>query len=241
MKLKLLFCITILALFASSTALACYCSMLSTITSNYQQANFVGVVKILKNYKNYPDTNEHYKADVEVLNLYKGKSVKSLYILGNNGGKTYNSCGTFIQEGETRLVFGSFTKDKLVSTYLCTSYLNPFNTSYKRDLIEEKLKLLKRFAKKHTIKIGNDALLYVNDFKRIKNPKTTKHFSLVRIDLTENGTIDKIAILTKDDKELSDSLKLYFKKTFNIQRLKGIREKNNGNLIVFFEITPYKS
>lgn len=81
MKLKLFFCITILALFASSTTLACYCSILSTITSNYQQANFVGLVKILKNYKNYPDTNEHYKADVEVLNLYKGKSVKACIYL----------------------------------------------------------------------------------------------------------------------------------------------------------------
>lgn len=70
--------------FLKLTAFACSCSILSTITSDYQTSDFVGVVKILKNYKNYPDTNEYYKADVEVLNLYKGNTIKSIYVLGNN-------------------------------------------------------------------------------------------------------------------------------------------------------------
>ncbi|WP_165953195.1 hypothetical protein [Pedobacter changchengzhani] len=44
--------ITILSIFVINTCKACMCSSLKTITFQYQQADFVATVKIIKNYKN---------------------------------------------------------------------------------------------------------------------------------------------------------------------------------------------
>lgn len=232
--------IILLQISLSINTLACSCSILSTITSEYQTSDFVGVVKIIKNHKNYPDTNEYYKADVEVLNLYKGKTIKSLHVLGNNGGKSYNSCGTFIGEGEIRLVFGKINKETLMTTSLCTSYYKPLNPNYKRDQIEEKLNILKRFARKHTITIYNEAAIYTSDFLRTSNLASINYFSIVGVTLSEEGKPKKIFFLTKDEKALKTKIIHYFNRIYGWKRLTRIREINKGELTVFFEINPYK-
>ncbi|WP_144371931.1 hypothetical protein [Pedobacter xixiisoli] len=239
--IKKTLCILLLAAaFSIPKAFACYCSE-STITFPYQTADFVGVVKILKNYKNYPNTNEYYRADVEVLDLYKGKNLKHLYILGSNGVDSYNSCGTFIKEGEVRLIFGNFMKDKSISTYLCKSYKSPEEHYYKRDQVEEKLTLLKRFARKHTNKIPNEASIYIGDFKKTINKDSVNYTSLVGVELKNSGEIKKIFNLTKDNEQLRSALEKYFRNTFNWKRIKSMRENNTGDITLFFEVRPYKS
>lgn len=237
---KIHFVLLLFLVLSTPKVFACSCNEF-TITFPYQTADFVGVVKILKNYKNSPDTNEYYKADVEVLNLYKGKKLKNLYILGSNGVNTYNSCGTFIKEGEVRLVFGNLMKDKSISTYLCNSYRKPDEHYYKRDQIAEKLLLLKRFAKKHTNKMSNEASLYISDFKKITNKDSANYTSIVGVKLTKSGAIKKIFHLTKDNEQLKSALEQYFNNNFNWKRTERSRKNANGDIILFFEVKPYKS
>lgn len=231
----------ILSLAFTLSSYACSCSIFDTVTSQYQKADFVATLKIIRNYKNFPDTNQYYKADVEIIDLYKGKTLKSIYILGNNGGNTYNSCGTYIKEGETRLIFGSF-EGNTISTYLCTSYNNPNETNYMSSRVGERLQLLKKHSKKSTIRFLNEMTIYPFDFKQIYNPKLINHFSLVKLTINRNGLIKQVKFITNDNDTLKKAYQEYFNQPNWPDRLKKISNKNNSeNITVVFEIKPYTS
>lgn len=236
---KLILSIVICTFAAISSCYACYCS--STLIVDYQTANFVAAVRIIKNYKNSPDTNDYYKADIEIIDLYKGKSIKSIYILGSNGNNTYNSCGTFIKEGEVRLIFGNFNKENNMSTYLCTSYYRPLEAPYKRDQISQKLSLLKKYAEDYTIKIYNADLISTYDFKTTYDPTKENYFSLLKIKIDKNGLVKAIDYLTKDSDELKAAYDNYFRTKFNWSRIQSIRKENIDDITLFFEVKPYTS
>lgn len=213
----------------------------SNISYQYQTSDFVAVVKIIKNYKNNSAENQHYIADIEILNLYKGKPKKQLYILGNSREEGYNSCGTFINEGETRLIFGNIISKDKVSTDLCSSYHKPNRDYYKRDFIEDKLDVLARYAKEHKIKIINDAYIAVYNFKKLERPSGNKHFSIVSVKISSKGEIQKIKYLTKDKKIVEKPFEAYINSTFKDKLLQRIRKDNHGKFTIFFEFNPYKS
>lgn len=235
-----IFILLILSIHANS--IACQCSINETITSEYQKADFVATLKIVKNYKNFPDTNQYYKADVEIVDLYKGRSLKSILILGNNDGDTYNSCGTFIKEGETRLIFGSY-KENQITTYLCTSYHKPSELSYQRNKIREKLILLKKYSKNNIIGFVNEMTIYPYDLIQSYKPELSNKYSLVKITIENNKTIKKIKFLTKDNDSLKRTYKNYFYNTIDWdRRLKRITNKTNSkNMTIVFEIVPFRN
>lgn len=241
MKLKFTIIFSSIILLFSNSVFACWCSILATTTYQYQISDFVGVVKIIKNYKNDPVNNQHYIADIEILNLYKGKPIKQLYILGNNGGEGYNSCGTFIEEGETRLIFGKTLVENKISTDVCSSHHKPNRDYYKREFIEEKLNVLARFAKNHKIKIVNDAAISTAGFKKVQTANTNKNFSIVGIKVSANGTIKKIYHLTDDEKQVKKACEEYIKSTFKGKQLEMLRKHNDGSFTVFLEFNSYKS
>ncbi|RZK44246.1 MAG: hypothetical protein EOO90_00865 [Pedobacter sp.] len=214
----------------------CICSFLSTTSVEYQRSAFVATVKIVKNYKNIPDTNEYYKADIEIIDLYKGKKISSIYILG---GEVYNSCGTFIPEGETRLIFGTVYKEKYISTFLCGSYKKPLEAYYKRDQIGDKLRLLKKHASKHMVNINNEVLLYPVNFNRIYNPDSVNYFSLVKVELNRDRSVKAIRYLTKDSQKLKKAYEYYFKNQFDWRRIERIKSNQADGITLFFEINPY--
>ena len=232
--------IIILTFSTINISFACMCSILSTPTVQYQEADFVATIKILKNYKNSPDTNQYYKADIEILELYKGKKIKSIFVLGSNGNNTYNSCGTFISEGETRLIFGR-SEGSIISTYLCTSYYKPNNLSFKINKIEEKLILLKKHAKNNVINFSNEIAIYPYDFKRIYNPESTNYYSLVKVVISKGGFVKNIKFITNDTQTLQTAYRDYFSKTIDWQsRLQKISVKNIAeDMTLIFEINPY--
>jgi len=236
--MKKCFFITVLLILLSNSIYACYCSTLSTISSSYQSADFVATIKILKNYKNTPSNNEYYKADIEILDHYKGKKYKSIYILGSNGGNTSNSCGTFIPEGETRLIFGNPYLNG-IAIYLCSSFHKPLQSYYQRDEITKKLNILKKFAKNYTIQLNDD--LYPYDFKQTLNKDSSNYFSLIKLKVNKDGNLKTIQFLTEDNKTLKNNYENYFRTIVNFKkRLKRITKETNKNLTFIFEIKPYK-
>jgi len=232
----------ILSLAFTLSSYACSCSIFDTVTSQYQKADFVATLKIIKIYKNFPDTNQYYKADVEIIDLYKGKTLRSIYILGNNGGSIYNSCGTFIEEGETRLIIGSF-EGNMITTYLCTSFYKPNEVNYKNNRIAERLTLLKKHVKNNSISFINEMTIYPYDFKQNYKPELINYFSLVKVIINRNGLIKQVKFITNDSDTLKKAYLDYFNNIINwTNRLKKISNKNNSeNITVVFEIKPYTS
>lgn len=219
---------------------ACNCSILSTVTYQYQTADFVASVKILKNYKNTPESNEYYKSDIEIIELYKGKKVKRISVLGSNGNNMYNSCGTFINVGEIRLIFGNLEKDGSISTYLCTSYYKPLSVGYEDNKVAQKLRLLKAAAKNHRISVSNDAALYPYDFKQIYDPELANNYSIVKVKLDHEGKPLLIKSLTKEQQKLIKHYKTYFTNEVDWKgRLNRIKVKSGKGITLFFEINPY--
>lgn len=217
------------------------CSVLETVTLKYQTADFVAVVKIIKNYKNSPSSNEYYKADIEIVNQYKGKKIKSLSILGNNGGDSYNSCGTFIPEGATRLIFGNFDSKGNISTYLCNSYIEPLEDNYKKSKTSEKLELLKLNVKDFNIRVFNETAFYPYDFKYIYKPEMSNYYSLIKIVINKDSATKKIEFITETNDELTKAYNDYF---FNVINWKSRLEKvapklQDSVLTIFFEIKPF--
>lgn len=224
----------------SAKSFACHCSILETITSQYQTSDFVASVKILKNYKNTPDSNEHYKADIEILDLYKGKKTKSILVFGSNGNNRFNSCGTFIDVGETRLIFGKLEKDGSISTYLCTSYYEPLKESYKNNKVAQKLNLLKKGIGDYKISSDKDTALYPYDYKQIYKPALANNYSIVKVKLNGDSEVLKITYLTKETKELIKYYDKYFKEVIDWKRrLTRIKHIKGETITLCFEINPY--
>jgi len=239
MERKALF-IILITIFISQLANACMCDIMDTKSSKYLAADFVATVKILKNYKNQPDTSEYYKADVELINLYKGKKIKHLLILGTNGGTRYNSCGTFIAEGETRLIFGKFYGESNISTYLCNSYINPLSTNFKLSKLDEKLRLLNRYAKNITVETLWGRTVYIpSQLYQTSTTDTTYLFSIVKIVITEDGMVKKIQHLTKDNKAFIAKLDVALTTKMDwLSRIKPYKTKSD--LTFLLELDPYE-
>lgn len=92
----------VLLIFGYKASLACKCEMPSVAVS-YVSADFVARFKILKVYPNQEE-DDFYKADIEILELYKGKKIESIYIGGRSDGKLGTSCDVFFPEGSDLLV-----------------------------------------------------------------------------------------------------------------------------------------
>lgn len=222
---------------------ACSCSILATTSYYYQNADFVGIVKILKNYKNIPDSNLYYQADVEIIDLYKGKKVKSIWIEGTNGGRYGSSCGTFIPEAEIRLIYANRGQDGLLKTYLCTSTNRPLEPYFKQNNTREKLVLLKKYASKYTHIIYNETLYYPAAFKFIVDKTKLNYFSLVMVTLSKDYEIKNLNILNTAPQELKEAYTQYFKQKINWkQKMKGIKtDPRKNDIQLIFEINPYVS
>ncbi len=92
----------VLLIFGIRASLACKCEI-PTIAVSYVSADFVARLKILKVYPNQRE-EDYYKADIEVLELYKGPRIESIYIGGRSDGKLGTSCDVFFPEGSDLLV-----------------------------------------------------------------------------------------------------------------------------------------
>lgn len=219
---------------------ACLCEIMDNVTSKYQQSDFVAEVKIIKNYKNKPDSSEYYKADIEIVKLYKGQKIKQLLVLGTNGGTRYNSCGTFIAEGKTRLIFGRFDGKKTITTYLCDSYLDPNSIAFKKEGNSEKLSLLKKHAEHYTINTRWGRTTYLQAYSVVSTTTdSTKCFSLIKIVVDKNGVIKKVDFLTQDYSYVKEKLVELIKTKIDwVTRLKPYQ--TNKDLVFFLEAGPYQ-
>ena len=123
-KMKYLFIIVFL--FLGNKAFACKCDMPS-VADSFIAADFVGRFKILKVYPNQSE-EAFYKADIEILEQFKGPKIESIYIGGRSDGKLGTSCDIFYPENSDLLVAAKVNTDGKIVFGMC-SYTIDFKRS----------------------------------------------------------------------------------------------------------------
>jgi len=142
-KLLLLFFV-----FYSVNSFACSC-MPPNFTEKFMRSDFVAVAKIVRVYPNEGD-KELYKADIVVLDLFKGENLTSIYIAGRSDGKKGSSCSIFIPENTEMIIYASETDDEKFSFNFCSGYLILNQKSkYWEDKQKQELEMLQVLKAKH--------------------------------------------------------------------------------------------
>lgn len=236
MRLKfttLFFCIVLLF---SYSAFACSCSNLETTSNKYQQADFVGIVKIIKTYKNDSDSIDRYKVDVETTSLLKGKAISTLVTEGfNQVPNRWSSCGVGFTEGKSYLVYGDKT-DKNIFIGYCGV------TRYNMDralVIINKIKPHVGHFKVDTRWGRTTYIPYQLYLKYV--PDSAKHLSLIKIDIDKKHNRIDIEHLTNDDKGFIETMKKALTESVNWKSKLDEKYYPNDKYTFILEIHPYTS
>ncbi len=105
-----------------------------SISESYVAADFVARFKILKVYPNQGE-EAYFKADIEILEQFKGSKIESIYIGGRSDGKLGTSCDVFYPEGSDLLVAIRAKPDGRIVIGMCTYTIN-FKNKRKDNLLE---------------------------------------------------------------------------------------------------------
>jgi len=238
MKNKFLY-LTISFTLVTNLCLACVCNILETTTAKYLSADFAAMVKIVKTYKNPPEDPEYYQADVEIIDLYKGRTRKTIWIFGNNGGDIYSSCGVLVNEGQTILLFAR-TNNKKLYTGMCLMYFRP------SALMQQVLNTLKIYAQNTTLNASLGTADYIpKDWYQIPSSNVSKNFSLVKLVITPDGKPNLIQHLTNDPLAFKEKLYTVLNQKMDWQklseRLYKLNPKLSGKKItLFMQYEPYR-
>ena len=135
----------IIIFFYSAGVSACTCDD-PKITEKYIQSDFVAKAKIVKNYDNEGST-ELYKADIEILELYKGNSLNSIYVAGRSDGRIGSSCAIFIPENTELILYATRDKEGNFNVGMCSGLLYLNNGSFER--LTRELDILDMFKNKN--------------------------------------------------------------------------------------------
>jgi hypothetical protein len=82
---------------------ACSC-VYETLAYNYQNSEFVGIIKILKVYDENTEQRT-YKADIEIEKMYKGTTFKTMNVRGLIGNSYSGACEIDVLPNERYLIF----------------------------------------------------------------------------------------------------------------------------------------
>ncbi|MEP0710922.1 hypothetical protein [Algoriphagus sp.] len=110
--------LTLLILILGNQALACTCSF-SNPSDRFVSADFVGRIRIVKIHPNEAN-DKSYKADVEIIEHFKGNKIKSIYIAGRSDGELGSSCDVYFPVGSDLLVFAKSDSNGRISFGMCS-------------------------------------------------------------------------------------------------------------------------
>ena len=131
----------------SSGIFACDCDPPS-ITEKYSRSDFVARARIIKNYKNESEI-ELYRADIVITELYKGDSLKSIYVRGVVGDGVYvvvgSSCAISIPEDTELIIYAGKSRDGKYTVGMCSGlmYLD-YSARYRKKTLKNEYELKKQ-------------------------------------------------------------------------------------------------
>jgi len=217
-----------------NSSYACSCSSLETTSNRYQQSDFVGIVKIIKTYKNEVDSIDTYKVDVETITLLKGKSIIKLQTEGFNGiANRYSSCGVWFEEGKSYLIYANNTSTGTFVGYCGVDrYFNANTLST--------LNKIKKHVSHFKVDTRWGRTTYIPYQLYLKyQPDSSKHLSLIKIEVNrKNGTV-KISHLSDDDRNFKERIKNVLTEKLNWKTKLDEQQYPNNSYIFILETHPY--
>ena len=220
---------------------ACTCDA-PKITEKFVQSDFVARAKIIKNYKN-SGSEERYKADIKIIEQFKGEALNSIYVAGRSDGLIGSSCAIFIPENTELILYARKNKDGKYSVGMCSGLLYLNNRNIKKQ--KRELDILEMFKNKEitlTDKINyQEKATLSKKLEQFKGIKLEKEYGIYQITFTSDLQIKDVEQISgfgnAIDKKLMEILRTTKWKSFN----KGIKNKVPENSKMLIGIYYYKS
>ena len=246
--------------FLQPNIFACSCSQTNLDTS-FLYSDFVAKVEILKKYEN-EENSEFYKVDILILDLYKGKNVKSIYIYGNYKYKQQSACWIFTEENEKLIIYATIGEQKLPTIYACErmKFLDKVTFTTKRgeysrqNEYDEEIAVLETL-KKNNINYSNSSNIRFNisAFLSLVNVVLDDEynddvifnsFGIFEYKINKKFEISKVRVIKGFDKKIDRKIK----KVLKLQKWSKKKAKERGIkagsktfvTIYFFKRNGYK-
>jgi hypothetical protein len=183
---------------------ACDCSH-NKFMDKYIQSDFVAQVSIVRNFPN-KGTDLHYRSEIKIEHLFKGKDVKYILIEGSSDGKRRTSCDIFFKEGTNLLVYARLNSTGQYIFHSCSGYRvlsNPADKSESREV--EMLNFLDLHNIRTTDKTHYGVDLH-DKLQTLQGIGTTPNFAIYEITFTSNLHVDSVRTLTGFNAEIDSQI-----------------------------------
>lgn len=232
--------IQIILLLFSGTVFACTCDP-PKVTEKYIESEFVAKAKIIKNYKN-ESSKELYRADILISELFKGESLKSIYVSGRSDGNMGNSCSIFIPENTELIIYARKDKDGKYIIGMCSGLLYINKSNQKKQ--KRELEILKMFKSKNIV--FTDKINYretsdiYTDLQQFKGIELNKEYGIYEIIFGEDLTIKNVNEISGFGNQIDQKLIEIIKKSQWSSFNNDIKNKvpDNSKLIIGIYFYP---
>ncbi|MCF0075484.1 hypothetical protein LZD49_33710 [Dyadobacter sp. CY261] len=183
---------------------ACVCSHYKFM-DKYVRSDFVARVSIVKNFPNQ-GAALHYRSEIKIEHLFKGKNVKSILVEGSSDGKKRTSCDIFFKEGTKLLVYARLDSIGQYIFDMCSGYRvlsNPADNGEIREV--EMLNFLDRHNIRTTDKTFYSADLH-DKLQPVKGINTIPNFAIYEITFASNLHVDSVRTVTGFNTEIDSRL-----------------------------------
>ncbi len=197
--------------------MACGCSF-SNPSDRFVSADFVGRIRIVKVYPNEAD-NKPYKADVEIIEHFKGDKIKSIYIAGRSDGSLGSSCDVFYPEGSDLLVFARNDSGGRISFGMC-SFPIVFENNLEQNLRDlEIVRVLSKYDSTLTAKYEPIISSSFSEFLESKKGiKLKEQYALFEVVLDDQVSPSEVNLIKGFEDEIdSEIINELFKSTWEIR------------------------
>lgn len=202
--------------FLSANSFACVC-IPPKFTEKYTGSDFVARAKIITVYKNESE-DELYKADILIYDLYKGPSIKSIYIEGRSDGKRGSSCSIFIPENTELIIYARNFDNGKFAFGSCSGYvyLNQNKRMLRSETREiEMLNILKMRKIDYPAEIiyHPKSWSFSNQLSKFKGLDLNKNFALYELTFAADITLKSVNVIRGFDKKTDSILIEMIEKT----------------------------
>lgn len=228
-----------------SSILACSCSNYGKPFDVYSSSELVADVTITKVYPILKGkfSDQYFKIDLKYNTLYKGTSVKTMYVYGNLiiNNKIYGSwtsCSMGVKVGQRMIVFMKKDKEGLFVLHYCDHkiYNNHKKFYESKSLLNViKEKKLNTNNKNYYINFGFDKNTQKDNFETVKGLKVKNKFAAFEITLNTDGSFKMVNQIQKFESEKDDVIFEIIKKgKINITPVSNISDGEKFTVFMFY-------
>jgi len=173
----------------------------------YTQSDFVARITITRTFPNQ-GSEQHYKSNIVIHQLFKGEPVKSISVYGRSDGKLRlsTSCDVFFEKGTEMVVYARKIDKGRYIFDSCSGFM--IMTSPRRKNVDRELEMLnfllkRRIAPNGKIHFGVDLSDKLGAFKGVS---LHQRFAIFEITFTGNLSVDSVRTISGFNSALDSQL-----------------------------------